>query len=68
MVQQGFSTFRLLLTQQTTLSFKEMKVFFFSYRVTVVERVTKLLQTVEVLDIVFGLVGCISYPCVQFPP
>lgn len=47
--------------------FKEIQVFF-SYRVTVVERVTKLLQAVEVLDIVFGLVGCISDPGVQFPP
>lgn len=47
-------------------TFKEMKAF--SYRVTVVKRVTKLLQTVQVLDIVFGLVGCISNPGVQLPP
>lgn len=47
-------------------TFKEMKAF--SYRVTVIKRVTKLLQTVQVLDIVFGLVGCISNPGVQLPP
>lgn len=41
---------------------------YFSYRVTVVERIKKLIQTVEVLDIFFGLVGCISNPGVQFSP
>lgn len=66
LVQRGYSTFGLLLTQQNASSLKRLK--YFSYRVTVVERVTKLLQAVEVLDIVFGLVGCISDPGVQFPP
>lgn len=40
----------------------------FSYRVTVVEWVTEPLQAVEVLDIIFGFIGCVRDPCVQFPP
>ena len=40
----------------------------FSYRVAVVERVTELLQSVEVLDVVFSLVGRVRYPGVQLLP
>lgn len=51
-----------------TVRLKRFKFVCFSYRITVVQRVTKLLQAVEVLDIVLGLVGCISDPGVQFSP
>lgn len=68
-IHYNMDTFALLFTQQTTSSLNRLKYkTFFSYRVTVVERVTKFLQAVEVLDIVFGLVGCISDSGVQFPP
>ena len=40
----------------------------FSHRVAVVQRVTELLQRVQVLDVVFGLVSRVRYPRVQLLP
>lgn len=39
-----------------------------TYRITVVEWVTKFLQGIKELDIVFSFIGIVSYPAVNVSP